>query len=818
MEVKMEVKGERGQISVFLSIILIAVVLMTGVFVDIARLSAAEAQVKRAVELAAQSVLADYERDLKENYGIFAISTEIENQLGESLKSYLEKNLMIRNPEESMANPGGYSDELISNANNDYKPGQIYIYKYRIENIRVTPFFNLTENKVVRNQILEYMKYRAPVEIIEGVWDKISAVKSAAKLSETYRKKVNVDKMLGKMDKLQQKLKKAIDGNGETGNVYVNGFNLNGVRDKLVDDYINMIISYKSLSESLSQINSDIQAAEWQKINENNGYTDEELLEKLNKLKDDRNNILSQIQSLSGNISSVWEEIKLKQTEAFVNPNQEAEKHIDDIVSMGKEASAAIAELEQYLREQLEEGDRLFAEFKEVCQEDIDKLKNLILDGERADELKDEVINNRTALENALEGVNEMKAAFERQDWEVMSKDTILSLLNKGLAGYNNKIIYDYLMPEKGTQHEDPRKEKGREVKESLEWKGGDYKDIRQAGIEIEELPSRKKLESGIFDEEDDRQPVNGDQIYNREVQEVKYEGELHNLDKEVDLIDEDKEFVNNAFGFISSMGRNLSKGLVALRDEVYINEYIMGTFKNSVPKLRINNEEEYDLDLRGIEKRFRDTFFESEVEYILHGNPSEKTNRVMTEAQILLVRFALDTFHVYTDTSKKELANAIATSVAGWWTGGAGIPIISNLIMCAWGMGEAIMDLKDIMDGKAVPFYKSKSDWKLDIGLNSNADGSENSSALSFTYYDYLRLFLLMVDPDEKVSRIEDLIELNMNKTRNGFKMYNSNTYLRIEADVSVNYIFITQPFMPVRKKTEDGRHLIKVVLYEGY
>jgi hypothetical protein len=171
MEVKMGVKGERGQITVFLSIILIAVVLIVGVLVDVARLSAAETQVKRAVELAALSVLADYESELKEDYGIFALSTENENQLSEALKSYLEKTLMIKSLEEDKPNPGNYMNVLTNNGNNDDKPGQINIYNYRIENIKVTPFFNLTENKVARNQILEYMKYRAPAEIIEGVWN-----------------------------------------------------------------------------------------------------------------------------------------------------------------------------------------------------------------------------------------------------------------------------------------------------------------------------------------------------------------------------------------------------------------------------------------------------------------------------------------------------------------------------------------------------------------------------------------------------------------------------------------------------------------------
>jgi hypothetical protein len=38
------------------------------------------------------------------------------------------------------------------------------------------------------------------------------------------------------------------------------------------------------------------------------------------------------------------------------------------------------------------------------------------------------------------------------------------------------------------------------------------------------------------------------------------------------------------------------------------------------------------------------------------------------------------------------------------------------------------------------------------------------------------------------------------------------------VEATVSMNYLFITQPFMPKSIKTRDGRHQYKVVIYAGY
>jgi hypothetical protein len=253
------------------------------------------------------------------------------------------------------------------------------------------------------------------------------------------------------------------------------------------------------------------------------------------------------------------------------------------------------------------------------------------------------------------------------------------------------------------------------------------------------------------------------------------------------------------------------------LRDNIYINEYIMGTFKNSVPEIQQGDGTVKDTDLHGVEKSGLTTFYDSEVEYILHGNASQKANNIMTRGEILLVRFGLNTLHVYTDAKKKTMASSIATAVAGWWTGGAGIPILSNLIMAGWGMGEALIDLQNLMAGKSVPIYKMKGDWQLDIGLPSDST-PKTDKRLYFNYHDYLRLFLLTMNEEKKLNGIEDLIQLNIGKAKGGFKMAECATYVRIEAEVSMKYLFITQPFIQKAVKTTDGRYLFKVLLYEGY
>ena len=241
-------------------------------------------------------------------------------------------------------------------------------------------------------------------------------------------------------------------------------------------------------------------------------------------------------------------------------------------------------------------------------------------------------------------------------------------------------------------------------------------------------------MQSKSFDAEDEAytEVESSDGVESGIGENATYQGELDKIADEADLYDEESEFQENALGFVGSIGSMLEGDLVKLRNNIYINEYIMGMFKNQVSSAGKDNNSEPGTFLNGISINDRKTFFGSEVEYILHGNSSEITNKAMTDAQILLIRIGANTLHVYTDAKKRQLSTATAAAVAGWWTGGAGIPVISNLIMCAWGIGESVIDLKDLTAGKSVPVYKSPGDWKLDIGL-PKANGMKSDARLFF-------------------------------------------------------------------------------------
>jgi len=746
----------KGQITVFLSIIMLSVVILAGVLIDGARIFNAEKQINRAVESAARSVLAGYCSRLKDEYGMFAICPKTAVNLSGDIDMYLRENLMIDGIEGV-----GYGAKYID------------IFDYRIESLDAQPLFNFADNRVVKSQILEFMKYRAPQKVLEGIWDKFSGIGQSTIMAGTYKKKLDVDRILSKMSKAQQSLKKNIEGttgDGKYQKFYVCKFNEGGSRKKAVENIASIFLEYKKTLIAPADSDPDLK---------------ERRLENLKK-------------KLKKNMKDLRE----NHTEAFFTPNREAEKNIKEIMKFSDEAEIAVKEFESYVKETFAKSDITIPEFKNAIDKDIASMKELILDAKKAETLMHYTLDNCYALQTILDNLNEVEDLIETENIRTLDSTSLIQRLNSDTEKYFNTLKYNYINPFASKSGIDNRKEVADELKALLN-DGQSEADIEKSGIKMEELPSHKKTEDNKY--------------YDANITDVNFPEKLNNLSEEINFFDEDTSVMDNAYSFLSSINDVLPKGLTSLRDDIYINEYILGVFKNSVPALKSGKVLKPDVDFRGLEKSARHTFFQSEVEYILHGNSSESINKTMTKAQVMLIRFLLNTLHVYSDSQKRELAYGMAAAAVGWWTGGTAVPAVANLIMCGWGMGEAVIDVKKLLDGELVPFYKLPGDWQLNIGIPP-VEGPKSNEKMSFSYYDYLRLFLLLCDSETKLGRIEDLIQLNMQNTHAGFKMEECCMYIKVEAELSTKYFFLTRPFMPAYRNTSDGRHRFKVVKYEGY
>lgn len=141
-----QLKEQRGTITVFLLIIFAALLILAGLIVDATRILVAERKIDSALQSAARSVLADSDPDLAGQFGLYGVNYA--NKATE-LERYLLNNLQERHQ--------GFA-----------------FVDYRIEKATLValPEESLLNNEVFEQQILQYMKYKAPLRITENVVQK----------------------------------------------------------------------------------------------------------------------------------------------------------------------------------------------------------------------------------------------------------------------------------------------------------------------------------------------------------------------------------------------------------------------------------------------------------------------------------------------------------------------------------------------------------------------------------------------------------------------------------------------------------------------
>lgn len=169
----MKQQRQRGSVTIFLCILLSVLIPLTGILVDLVRYRLADGQVREALRLTADSLLAGYDRPLREEYGLFSLALTDRNKLEENASSILSANLTPMKLE-------GVSD----------------LYGFKVEKLQVIPLQNLTESAVLERQVAEFMKYRAPMQMATGLLEKIKAFSGAVEETSVIQADMALDREL----------------------------------------------------------------------------------------------------------------------------------------------------------------------------------------------------------------------------------------------------------------------------------------------------------------------------------------------------------------------------------------------------------------------------------------------------------------------------------------------------------------------------------------------------------------------------------------------------------------------------------------------
>lgn len=202
--------------------------------------------------------------------------------------------------------------------------------------------------------------------------------------------------------------------------------------------------------------------------------------------------------------------------------------------------------------------------------------------------------------------------------------------------------------------------------------------------------------------------------------------------------------------------------------DSYAVVQYIMHTFKNA----QQGNE--------------RDTFFNNEAEYIIEGEMSDLKNRKELRKDIITVRNAVNFLFIWgNDKMRNEVMAAGELLGADIGT----LPM-ALLISEGWALAEAENDMRLLEHGRKVPVYKTTDVWAIDIQSiidNKESGYIDTDPGSGLNYQGYLQMFLFLEERALRMSRIMDLIQINIQgKYDRSFliKEHNMGFWVKAEAD----------------------------------
>lgn len=174
-----------GSITVFLSLILCICILFVDLTFEFYKSFAADSIMKNSLELAAYTATADFDQILQDTYGLLK-SSSTEEELSENLQSYMKNSLQAT---ELISKEEIFDDVFNINRN----MVNLNLQSLNVNGVEGSELFNAS---VLEKQIVEYMKYRGPIEIGENLLSKLNVFSSINKIEKVVENKNRYDSAL----------------------------------------------------------------------------------------------------------------------------------------------------------------------------------------------------------------------------------------------------------------------------------------------------------------------------------------------------------------------------------------------------------------------------------------------------------------------------------------------------------------------------------------------------------------------------------------------------------------------------------------------
>lgn len=771
----------RGSITVFLSMTLLIIISLVMTTVEALRVYNMSVYTNRALYTALDSVLADYYYPLFNKYHIFGLDgaytgDSIQNKIiQDKISDYMEYTF---NPYKDISFAGF---NLVLNAFEMYG---ISTDKVRVENLHTLMDY---DGELFRKQATQYTKYRLAGDGVESLLDKFnlingSEIEDITTTQFILREKMTAEKEISVISEDILELTRLMDG------IIITNKGPKVNRDGSL--YINNTF-IKKICNSQATIN--------------NPYP-----------------------------SNPWVSSSLKGK--YVNPKQLVDKsinYLDLLIENNEIRKSAMSKKD--VEECNKKEKELISDFRKSINEisNLVNSTNILIDSaisvvKRINKNQDEITDTINNFEASLKSVkadisNKLYSSFWN-DYKELEKyknngannkeyydfikmqDTLeenKSILNK----VNKELNFTITSNEKTWLH---GKEKLSKIKNSISGYSHDglqldYSFLAKREEEVDFFGSLEGLiNDGIMDILlDDTKEIsskNISDVTNSTLPSIKYK-ELKKLSKSnknglggmgltksftvfIDMLDDS---INNF------SGKNLlSSTADAIGENFLYQKYLFDHFAT------FKTESKLEMP----------TALDYEIEYILGGKKSDSENIKSVTYNLLIIRTIMNTISLISNTNSSKQATLVATSLVGFLAMPILVSITKTIILFAWGLAEALIDISAILKEKSIAIYKEFKDFQIQVTelpylskslIRQKVDRMESKkSPLCLNYEDHLNILLLLKNKQIKTFRALDLIQINLqNNYEDSFLINNCIFGIQVYANFSMDQKFLSLPFI---------------------
>jgi hypothetical protein len=692
------VRSAKGAVSVFLIIIFVPIFLFTTLFIDFARIKASELETEQALRAGVRSVLSAYHPELQQ-WGLFGLGVESE----EARKIFNQ--VMIENLQ--AASGADYFTYLDT--------------QLKADSAQLTPMYMLSNHTVFERQVLEEMKYRAPIEFALEITDKLQKPTTIS----TMQSGSTFSKNAAKLEKLIDKREEALDS------AWSRTDDLNVRINQAYPYYTEKINQLQDLASKIGTETASSLQAQLESLDQADGDASKEEKESREQERERIRQILAWI----GEYTSILAEIKLR-AEFDYRLMLDIQKDVDKHIQTAKTTNDEI----------VIELDRIKKETGPNNSLGVNEVFNHVL------------IRDHAYLNSFQSGIASVAALFAgfRNDLGgiyLYNEANYIKAIASNDAYYTQNQSYygqQSVIENKRQQDNDnvrgQKKERRKEIQSVLTQA---QKTLMSSCVVGSEAATRK-VYSQL--EGDDKNKQDG--LYNKYLQLNQVQGAGDNgVSFGLEGADKTTTSSMDLIGSLADM-------LLSARDELYLNEYVLTKYNYRTFGMEQKPSGELKKE-RTLNTPAMHTLFNQEVEYMIYGFSSCGANLSSAYGEMFAIRFAIRTIEELLEPENKLL--------------GVGSPLLVLLTAAAEGAVKAYADMEELIQGKAVPI-----------------SSKITSPVFTFTYKDYLRLFLFLHSNDQKLmSRMQALIELNTD-----VDLANVPTYIEGEAAASTSLWFTSGLF----------------------